>query len=362
MVEALKALHDTPLPTILVVGGLIFLLLSIATLKKPIIINVTPGGRKLSGFIGGIILVVGIALYLVPAAKNPTISITTTPTSTATPLLPTPTVEVTPSPQMIITPTEFPSETPTQLEETLLFISEMIQVPSGEYTMGSSFNKTRDYSPAHAVYVDEFYIDKFEVTNAQYTKCVDSGFCAPPSKLGSHTRESYFDDVLFFDYPVVFVTWNDAKKFCEWRNGRLPTEAEWEKAAKWNPKTNETAIFPWGQNNPSPDKVNYASDDTTKVGLLVNGISAIGGFDMAGNVMEWVYDSYDSSYYEHSPERNPTGPISQSNTDHVVRGGAWSSQEDFNLWTFYRFHFPGSTSQNDIGFRCASDEAPISTP
>lgn len=261
------------------------------------------------------------------------------------------------------TPTLFPVDTATFtpmpiLTSTPISLSvEMVLVPAGTYRMGTSYWQGDDYdfAPGHNVYVSEFYIDKYEVTNAQYAECVSAGVCSPPVVSRSNTREHYYDNLdVYANYPVIFVSWEDAFVFCTWRGARLPTEAEWEKAAKWDFANQTAVLFPWGDEPPNPELVNYRGQDTEEVGVLAGGKSPAGAFDMAGNVYEWVYDFYDPNYYDNSPERDPLGP-SSSPFGHVARGGAWSIEEPSGLWTFVRYYFPATERRNDLGFRCAKD-------
>jgi formylglycine-generating enzyme required for sulfatase activity len=197
----------------------------------------------------------------------------------------------------------------------------MVFVPAGEFTMGSSDadkDAYGDEKPQHTVYLDAFWMDKYEVTNAQYKKCVDAGKCSRPSESKSYTRSSYYGNASFDNYPVIYVSWNDAKTYCEWAGKRLPTEAEWEKAARGA----DGRIYPWG-NTFDISKVNAERKvgDTTEVGAYPAGASPYGALDMAGNVWEWVADWYSANYYASSPRNNPTGP--SSGQYRVVRGGAW---------------------------------------
>jgi formylglycine-generating enzyme required for sulfatase activity len=240
------------------------------------------------------------------------------------------------------------------------FTNEMIRVPAGDFTMGLSYSNSSEYdfSPEHNVFVDEFFIDKYEVTNTQYFYCVEAGNCTPPLVNDSNTRVHYFDDLENFgNYPVIFVTWEQAKIYCEWRNTRLPTEAEWEKTAKWDPTKKSLNLYPWGKDEPIYLYANFNDNDTSIVGKFENGKSFFGVYDMAGNVLEWVSDYYDGNYYKNSQIRNPKGP-EHSYFGRVVRGGAWSSVEKARLWTVYRDYYQPTISRSDLGFRCASDKAP----
>ncbi len=160
-----------------------------------------------------------------------------------------------------------------------------------------------DEQPVHEVTLDAFWIDRTEVTNAQFAGCVADGACQPPSETSSSTRDPYYGNDEFADYPVIYVSWNDASEFCEWAGGRLPTEAEWEYAARGP----ESFTYPWGNNGPSTSLLNFDTNvgDTSEVGSYPDGASWVGALDMAGNVWEWVNDWYDSGYYQNSPGENP---------------------------------------------------------
>ncbi len=229
----------------------------------------------------------------------------------------------------------------------------MMYVPDGSFDMGGSMLVSRDAKPVHNVFLDAFWIDQTEVTNAMYASCVDKGICQPPSKATSKTRGSYYGNMEFANYPVIRVTWNDAKAYCEWADARLPSEAEWEKAAHG---TIHAGIeFPWGAGISCAD-ANFTSancpaiGDTSMAGSHPSGASPYGALDMAGNVWEWVNDWYDPNYYKDSPTQNPTGP--ETGSSHVLRGGSYS-----DLWgsliTAYRFRASPEYSTSNIGFRCA---------
>jgi eukaryotic-like serine/threonine-protein kinase len=222
----------------------------------------------------------------------------------------------------------------------------MLYVPAGTFSMGSETSS--DERPIHGLNLSAYYMDKFEVTNAAYKRCVEAGVCDPPKQGNSYTRTAYYGNPEFDDYPVIYVDWNMAKAYCEWRGARLPTEAEWEKAARGA----DGRTYPWG-NDISCDKANNNNScvgDTTEVGSYLNGVSPYGMYDMAGNVWEWVNDWYDDSYYSTSPASNPQGPT--SGQYRVLRGGSW-----FNLVNFvrsaYRYRLVSASAYNNIGFRCS---------
>ena len=221
-------------------------------------------------------------------------------------------------------------------------------VPAGDFSMGSE-NGNSDEKPAHTVYLDEFYMDKYEVTNGLYKACVEAGACDPPADTTSYTRSTYYGNAEFDNYPVIRVDWNQAAAYCGWREGKLPSEAQWEKAARGT----DGRTYPWGE---GIDKTfaNYNSDigDTTGVGSYESGVSPYGIYDMAGNVWEWVADWYDAGYYATLGEgaANPQGP--DTGQVRVLRGGSWNYFA-FNLRASIRLGDIPVIINDVVGFRCS---------
>ncbi|MBI2758637.1 MAG: SUMF1/EgtB/PvdO family nonheme iron enzyme [Chloroflexi bacterium] len=240
-------------------------------------------------------------------------------------------------------------------------------IPAGTFQMGGiDSNAETDEKPVHQVTVRSFWLDKFEVTNGMYVQCVKAGVCPPPQQLKSETRDSYFNNPDFNDYPVVYVTSGDASAYCKWAGRRLPSEAEWERAARGD----TINTYPWGDQRPDATlaNFNYMLGDTARVGSYPAGASPFGALDMAGNVAEWTNDYYDGNYYANGPATNPTGPLARSQYfGRVVRGGTYADAAR-DIRTSNRAQVVGSNLQADpgstayfgdfsprIGFRCASD-------
>ena len=235
----------------------------------------------------------------------------------------------------------------------------MVLVPAGEFIMGSSNNTNHpEEHPAHPVYLDAYYIDKYEVTVAEYAKCHAAGKCATPA-----TGLFYnFGQPGKAHHPINGVSWHDAVSYCRWVKKRLPTEAEWEKAARGT----DGRVYPWGNEDASCNyavinehvtqvpEVNSTTGcgvkSTWPVGSKPKGISPYGALDMAGNVWEWVSDWYDTAYYATSPGKNPQGP--SSGTLRTLRGGAWNHDWNCARTADRGWSDPQQKNVSD-GFRCA---------
>ncbi|OGQ85368.1 MAG: hypothetical protein A2289_01420 [Deltaproteobacteria bacterium RIFOXYA12_FULL_58_15] len=231
---------------------------------------------------------------------------------------------------------------------------ERLAVRGGPFIMGSD-EGAADELPTHDVLVSSFHLDRFEVTNARYRACVLAGVCDPPALRSSRHRPQYFDADDFANYPAIFVSWHQANAFCHWAGGRLPTEAEWEMAARGPAPSTRT--YPWGDEAPDCSRSNFGGDrgcvgDTDLVGRRPLGNSPHGAMDMAGNVWEWVADWYEAEYYTNSPLKNPQGP-EQGNLK-VMRGGCWESETSSLRVSCRKAELPKAWADN-VGFRCAYD-------
>ena len=224
----------------------------------------------------------------------------------------------------------------------------MVLVPAGEFWMGLPEGAgLDDEQPRHKVYLDAYYIDKFEVTAERYAKFMQATGWEKPAhwnmvKLPDHA-----------DRPVIGVSWSEADAYCRINGRRLPTEAEWEKAARG---TNERK-YPWGDSRPHPtlalfgQGTQFSYDVLKPVGSHPTGQGPYGVFDLAGNVSEWVQDWYDGEYYRDSPERNPQGPM--GGQFKMARGGSWSDLPVYLLSASRTSKIPSTTRNAFIGFRCA---------
>jgi formylglycine-generating enzyme required for sulfatase activity len=238
--------------------------------------------------------------------------------------------------------------------------SVVVRIPAGTFTMGSPAEEgDPDERPQHQVYLSEFYMDRTEVTNRQYKQFCNATRQSHPDNPGFGDMPEYF--LLEPDCPVVNVSWDDALAYATWVGKRLPTEAEWEKAARGT----DGRTYPWGNEEPEASglfRANFCywsegSDGykfTSPVGIFLHGASPYGCMDMAGNVTEWCNDWHDENYYgQQGNDRNPTGPSSGSYR--VARGGSWGSLH-WRLRSPCRFRFVPAHRDEDIGFRCCVAE------
>jgi formylglycine-generating enzyme required for sulfatase activity len=236
----------------------------------------------------------------------------------------------------------------------------VVYIPAGKFLQGSSGSDQdaqTNEKPQRSVTINGFWIDLNKVTNGMYHRCeLDMG-CKAPNKnnwpvLGD--AKGYYNNPAFDDYPVVNVTWSQAKDYCTWAGRRLPTEAEWEKAARGT----DGRIYPWGDQKPNDQLLNYANNltHTNRVGLYPDGTSPYGVLEMAGNTLEWVSDMYDEIYYAYAPLNNPIGPTKSGIDMRVIRGVSWKLDES---------HARAASRQGkwilnfdeQTGFRCAADNA-----
>ncbi|HEY6083930.1 MAG TPA: formylglycine-generating enzyme family protein [Nitrospira sp.] len=224
----------------------------------------------------------------------------------------------------------------------------MVVIPEGEFTMGVDGTQAlEDERPSHRAWLDTFAIDAYEVTTGQYAAFLRAGDRPQPWQWET------IDPAQHRDRPVIGVDWSDADAYCRWKGKRLPTEAEWEKAARGT----DGRLYPWGNMTPTKELANFALGARFSYSLVLmpvhsyeQGKSPFGLYQMAGNVYEWVRDWYASNYYEVSPLRNPQGP--DQGQFKVLRGGSWSDLPKY-LLTYGRFKLPPETRNSYTGFRCA---------
>jgi sulfatase modifying factor 1 len=262
-----------------------------------------------------------------------------------------PTATLTPSPTQ--TPSPTPTYTPTPTATPLpgaRRLSEMdgilqVYVPAGPFLMGraASEDGLEDDQPQHTVDLDAYWIGLTQVTNASYAGCAAAGACQVP--CSPETNPNYYD-AAYASHPVVYVTWQAAQDYCQWAGGRLPTEAEWERAAGGGFR-----LYPWGEDDPAENFANLGGvrGSSMPVGSFPDGASPFGALDMGGNVREWVGDWYSPSYYPVSPGANPAGPA--EGTERVLRGASWNDPWYYAKVTRRYSHAPDSAGENR-GFRC----------
>ena len=221
-------------------------------------------------------------------------------------------------------------------------------IPDGKFWMGiDGLQGLDDERPRHAVFLKAYAMDLYEVTVGRYAAFLRQTGRKPPLFWDTVDLNEHADR------PVIGVDWADADAYCGWADKRLPTEAEWEHAARGS----DERRYPWGNETPIPELANYAigarfsySQTLMPVGHYEKGRSPYGMYDMAGNVWEWVQDWYGANYYEISEEQNPRGP--DEGQFKVLRGGSWSELPKY-LLTYGRFKLPPNTRNSYTGFRCA---------
>jgi formylglycine-generating enzyme required for sulfatase activity len=258
-------------------------------------------------------------------------------------------------------PSPAAGETMTSAQDGMV----LTYVPAGEFIMGSAgddYLAAPDEFPQHQVYLDAFWIDQTEVTSAMFAEFFNE-FADQEMEAKTWLNMRVIDPVIiqvdgewqpkagFEDHPVVNVTWEGAQAYCGWAGRRLPTEAEWEKAARGT----EASLYPWGNGAPSCELTNHDGGEcmvrhTMPVGSYPQGQSPYGALDMSGNVWEFVSDFYGFDYYANSPDTNPEGP--DIGDSHVLRGSSFLPHQ-YDVRSARRGQSPSSSSSDSIGFRCA---------
>jgi formylglycine-generating enzyme required for sulfatase activity len=230
---------------------------------------------------------------------------------------------------------------------------EMVTIPAGPFVRGTN-DGGFDEKPQRTIFLDAFSIDRYEVTNYQYQQFVTAtghrkpGLPARYAKSGSKVRG--------VNQPAVYVSWEDAAEYCRWKSKRLPTEAEWEKAMRGS----DGRLWPWG-NNEQPDGANWARvqdghEVSARVGTFATDKSPYGVMDGAGNVIEWVADWYNETYYKDSPEQNPRSP--EYGTYRVLRGGGYTTT-GLDIRITSRSKMMPDFRDETIGFRCAISKVEV---
>lgn len=236
--------------------------------------------------------------------------------------------------------------TPVAVKISPLDGMAQVFVPEGEFLMGRGSGGGGVHSPQHIVYLDSFWIDKYEVSNAMYLKCMWAGVC---TELVSDNL--VYKNWVYRNHPVTYVVWEQAQVYCEWAGRRLPTEAEWEKAARGT----DGRLYPWGNEPPNPRLANFNGSlihEAVSIYRYPLGASPYGALNMSGNAREWVADWYDPGYYLVSPYANPQGP--DDGEERSLRSGSYNEDwREVSIIRRYR-HQPQSAGLSR-GFRCAQD-------
>lgn len=235
--------------------------------------------------------------------------------------------------------------TPVDIRTSPLDGMVQVYVPEGVFQMGDgAIGDGRD-SPVHPVYLDGFWMDQVEVTNAMYEKCVRADGCSEPTP----GVNPYYGQWIYRDHPVVYVSWAQADAYCQWAGRRLPTEAEWEKAARGT----DGRAYPWGNEPPNPSLANFSEaliHEAVSAYRYPLGASPYGVLNMAGNVREWVADWFAADYYQYSPNANPLGP--DSGLERSLRSGSYNESWK-GIAIYHRYNHDPKSPGLSRGFRCA---------
>ncbi len=302
-----------------------------------------------------VLLTCGVLMPLAVPSIVPAAMVSMTPASKTVPaatmtLQPLPTHTLAPASTSPVIVSTAPALTATP-ELSVSIPPGMDLIPAGTFTMGAvSGEFEANETPPHTVYLDDYFIDSVEVTNAQFARFVaGSGYQTDAEQAGDSTTWRSFDSPDRQRFPVIFVSWNDATRYCAWLGKRLPTEAEWEKAARGTTKR----IYPWGNtfNSKFANTLEAGIGQPVAVGSR-SAQSPYGLWDMSGNVWELVQDWYDGGYYTDSPKSNPSGPA--SGLFKVIRGGSFKTQPE-RATTTIRKQTSQDSRGDDVGFRCAKD-------
>lgn len=308
-----------------------------------------------------------------PEIQQPTETLPPEPTATATPeptLEPTATTEASPPTETIEPTSESAQGGETRVSEADGM--EQVFVPAGDFIMGTNDPNAkqtveggRAYPeiPEHTVYLDGYWFDKYEISTSQYALCVEAGVCDPPYRPDSETRPNYYGNPEYADYPVIWVSWYMATEYCEWAGRRLPTEAEWEKAAR----STDGRMFPWGNDPIDGEHANFCDSncprtianynhddgyaDTAPVDSYPLGVSPYGVYNMSGNVWEWTSTIIEPYPYDPTDGREDPDRYAER----VWRGGPWSNGTWWQRSSIRYRSIPFYWYVN-LGFRCAASE------
>lgn len=333
----------------------------------------------------GVVIMLGLGFMVVrnngtsaapPSGTSTSSAVTVTPAPTASPAataasteppatVPAATLAATDTQAVAFTPTIAPSATieasPTASGTLVAGATQtsandrmvLVYVPAGSFLMGSPDTDTLargNEKPQHTETVAAFWIDQTEVTNAQYGACLAAKACTAPQSFDSITRSDYFHDPQYANYPVVWVNWLQAQKYCTWAGRRLPSESEWEKAARGP----DGPLYPWGNEAPDNTLLNFnsAAKDTTAVGSFPNGASPYGALDMVGNVVEWVDGFYYDSYFTIVANKITPTPSFHGGV-RILRSSSWADVPADIRAAARRYALAQGNAFYDVGFRCA---------